>query len=266
MAEHGEVEGALQGYLRRLGADGSRSGPKHAQLRGALLAAIEDGLFRDERLPTEQELARITPFSLGTVQRAIRSLVEEGRIERVKGRGSFVSDRPRGLAQPFLHVRFLTDAADESYLPIYTKVLSRQRFRERGPWSDHLGQRGDNVLRIERTLAAADEFAVYSRFYINAERYPAFADMSLKALAPVNFKLMLAREYNLPPIVYRHVLEIAALPASALRVLKLRRGTVGGIFRMRTEAGQQPLFYQELYVPPNARQMRLPDMVLPTGR
>src|SRR5262249_4109972 len=151
------------------------------QLRGALLMAIDDGLFRDERLPTEQQLAKITPFSLGTVQRAIRTLVEEGRIERVKGRGSFVSDRPRGLAEPFLHVRFLAGEADGSALPIYTKVLSRQRIRERGPWSALLGQRGDNILRIERTLTVAQEFAVYSRFYINAERYPAFADMSLKA-------------------------------------------------------------------------------------
>lgn len=261
MAEHGDVEGALQGYLRRIGPEG----PKHAQLRGALLAAIDDGMFRDERLPTEQELAKITPFSLGTVQRAIRSLVEEGRIERVKGRGSFVSDRPRGLAEPFLHVRFLA-GEDETYLPIYTKVLSRQRIDERGPWSALLGQRGDNILRIERTLTAADEFAVYSRFYINAERYPAFAAKSVKALAAGNFKLMLAREYNLPPIVYRHTLEIAPLPASALNVMKLKRGTVGGIFRMNTHAGQQPLFYQELFVPPNGRQMRLAEMVLPTGR
>lgn len=261
MADHGDVGGALQDYLRRGGSEG----PKHAQLRRALLMAIEDGLFRGERLPTEQEFARITPFSLGTVQRAVRTLAEEGRIERVKGRGSFVSDRLRGLAEPFLHVRFLA-GDDETYLPIYTKVLSRRRIREHGAWSDLLGQREDNILRIERTLTVANEFAVYSLFYINAERYPAFAVKSLKALAAGNFKLMLAREYNLPPIVYRHVLEIAPMPASVAQVLKLKRGTVGGIFRMQTHAGGQPLFYQELYVPPNGRQMRLAEMVLPTGR
>src|SRR5262249_25028472 len=141
MPSHTDVEGALQGYLRRTGSDG----PKHAQLRGAHLLAIDDGLFRDERLPTEQELARITPFSLGTGQRGIRALVEEGRIERVKGRGSFVNDRPRGIAEPFLHVRFLA-GGDETYLPIYPKVLSRRRVRERGPWSDLLDQRDDNIL------------------------------------------------------------------------------------------------------------------------
>ena len=39
MAGHGDIGGALQGYLRRMSPDGSKSGPKHAQLRGALLAA-----------------------------------------------------------------------------------------------------------------------------------------------------------------------------------------------------------------------------------
>jgi hypothetical protein len=77
---------------------------------------------------------------------------------------------------------------------------------------------------------------------------------------------MLAREYNLPPLVYRHVLEIAALPDHVVRALTLRRGTVGGIVRLAAHAGTQPLYYQDLFVPPNGRQMRLPEIVLPTGR
>ena len=256
------MEATLQGYLRQVPAQV----PKHARLREALVQALEDGLWEDdERLPTEQELTRLTPFSLGTVQRAIRSLVEEGRLERTKGRGTFASSRRRGLAQPFLHARFLDDSG-EDYLPIYPKVLSRRLIDQRGPWSDLLGQRADNILRIERLLRVGKEFAVYASFYINAERYPSFAAKSAKELAAGNFKLMLAREYNLPPIVYQHVLEIAAVPAHVARALKLAPGTVGGIFRLTAHAGAQPLYYQDLFVPPNGRQMRLPEIVLPTGR
>jgi DNA-binding GntR family transcriptional regulator len=256
------METALQGYLRQAPPEA----PKHAQLRQALEQALDDGLWEDDkRLPTEQELTQLTPFSLGTVQRAIRSLVEEGRLERIKGRGTFASGKPRGIAQPFLHARFLDDAG-EDYLPIFPKVLSRRLIDERGPWSDVLSQRGNDILRIERLLRVGSEFAVYASFYINAERYPQFAAKSTRELAAGNFKLMLARDYNLPPIVYRHVLEIAALPVHAARALKLRRGTVGGIFRLLAHAGTQPLYYQDLFVPPNGRQMRLPEIVLPTGR
>jgi DNA-binding GntR family transcriptional regulator len=256
------MEAALGGYLRQALPEA----PKHAQLRQALLHALDDGLWdEDSRLPTEQELTRLTPFSLGTVQRAIRSLVEEGRLERIKGRGTFVSNQRRGIAQPFLHARFLDDSGEE-YLPIYPKVLSRRLTDERGPWSEVLGQRGNDVLRIERLLRVGKEFAVYASFYINAERYPSFAAKSTKELAAGNFKLMLARDYNLPPIVYRHVLEIAAVPDHVARGLKLKRDTVGGIFRLTAHAGAQPLYYQDLFVPPNGRQMRLPEIVLPTGR
>jgi DNA-binding GntR family transcriptional regulator len=256
------METALHDYLRQAAPDA----PKHARLRQALLRALDDGLWGDDkRLPTEQELAELTPFSLGTVQRAIRSLVEEGRLERIKGRGTFASGERRGIAQPFLHARFLDDTG-EDYLPIFPKVLSRRLIDERGPWSDVLGQGGKDILRIERLLRVGREFAVYASFYINAERYPVFAAKSTKELAAGNFKLMLARDYNLPPIVYRHVLEIAALPDHVGRALKLKRGTVGGIFRLAAHAGTQPLYYQDLFVPPNSRQMRFPEIVLPTGR
>ncbi|MFO1079624.1 MAG: GntR family transcriptional regulator [Reyranellaceae bacterium] len=253
---------ALQTYLSRA----APGGPKHAQLRAALEQAIDDGLWRDgSRLPTEQELTGLVPFSLGTVQRALRSLVEEGRLERTKGRGTFVSEQRRGIAEPFLHVRFLDESGTRP-LPIFPKVLSKRRIAERGPWSALLGQRGDNILRIERLIRVGDEFDVFGAFYINAERYPAFAGKSVRALAAGNFKLMLARDYNLPPLVYRNVLEIAAFPAAVSRALGLKAGTVGGIVRLVAHAGAQPLYYQDLFVPPNRRQMQLPEIVLPTGR
>lgn len=240
--------------------------PKHARLRQALERAIDDGVWDDgQRLPTEQELTRLVPFSLGTVQRALRSLVEEGRLARTKGRGTFVSEQRRGIAEPFLHVRFLDESSTRP-LPIFPRVLSKRRFAGRGPWSEPLAQRGDNILRIERLMRVGDEFDVFGSFYINAERYPAFAGKSTRALAAGNFKLMLARDYNLPPLVYRNVLEIAAFPAAVARALGLEAGTVGGIVRLVAHAGAQPLYYQDLFVPPNKRQMQLPEIVLPTGR
>jgi hypothetical protein len=42
---------------------------------------------------------------------------------------------------------------------------------------------------------------------------------------------------------------------------------VGATIRIVARAGgRTPLYYQELFVPPNDRQMRLPEIVLPTGR
>jgi DNA-binding GntR family transcriptional regulator len=63
--------------------------PKYAQLRRAIISAIDQGYWRPgAKLPTELELTKLTPFSLGTVQRTLRALTDEGIIERRQGHGS----------------------------------------------------------------------------------------------------------------------------------------------------------------------------------
>ena len=51
--------------------------PKYARLSDAIEQAIERGEWKPgEKLPKESALAEVTPFSLGTVQRAYRQLVD----------------------------------------------------------------------------------------------------------------------------------------------------------------------------------------------
>ena len=44
----------------------------------------------DERIPSEHELMAMLHLSRGTVQKGIRSLVEEGLLVQQRGRGTFV--------------------------------------------------------------------------------------------------------------------------------------------------------------------------------
>ncbi len=254
-------------FLQQALAGVGRGLPKYAQLRQALAAAIEAGCWGAGRtLPTELELVRLTPFSLGTVQRAVRALVDEGYVERVKGRGTFVTERRRGLSQPFLHLRFLAGDGEE-LLPVYPRVVARSRARSRGEWSMFLGVLPAQIVCVERTFDVGGEFKACSRFYIDARSYPAFDSLSFGALSAANYKLMLARKYNLPPIAYEQTMALGALPAAVCRRIGVRPGTVGAVLRVRARTGKStPLYYHEIYVPPSARKLRLPDMVLPTGR
>ena len=52
------------------------------------------------RLPTEAELAKSLPYSLGTVQKAYSELVKNGLVERARGRGSFVAPLQRQMSEP----------------------------------------------------------------------------------------------------------------------------------------------------------------------
>ena len=74
---------------------------RYAQLITHFRQRILDGsLSPGARLPTELELAREHRVSRGTVRHALSTLVNEGLIERVQGRGTFVCQLPQPAAVP----------------------------------------------------------------------------------------------------------------------------------------------------------------------
>lgn len=240
--------------------------PKYAQLRQALAAAIDDGRWKPgESLPTELELVQLTPFSLGTVQRAVRALVEEGHVVRVKGRGTFVTEQRRGIAQPFLHARFLDDAGTD-FLPVYPRLVSKKRMQVAGPWSAFLGVSPPRIARIERVLNVNDEFRLFSRFYIDAQKFGAFLARSRLELGTANYKLILARDYNLPRLSYEQTMVLDALPKDVCRSIGVAEGTVGSTLRVKARAGTSALYFHEVFIPPNRRELRLPEMTLSSGK
>ncbi|MBI3451685.1 MAG: GntR family transcriptional regulator [Rhodospirillales bacterium] len=232
---------------------------KHRQLREALLKAIDSGSWAaGDNLPTEAELVRLTPFSLGTVQRAIRSLVEDGLVVRRRGRGSFVTDKRSRMQNP-LHFRFLSDDG-AGYLPVFPKVLSRQLKTGAGPWTRHLNTAGRAVLRIDRLLSINDEFNLYSRFYVDPGRFRALARESLKALHSANFTKLIGRESNVPvSYLYQRVCTIR-FPAAICRAIKVRRATSGILLEIIGHAADgQAVYFQEIFIPPTERQLVISD-------
>ena len=87
----------------------SGNAPKYQQLRFALIEAIRAGHWRDgTKLPTEEELVGVTKFSLGTVQRALRMLAEDGIVVRRQGNGTFISHSGSRICEPW-HFQFLSE-------------------------------------------------------------------------------------------------------------------------------------------------------------
>jgi GntR family transcriptional regulator len=72
--------------------DGPRS--KHAQLRDALLELAVHELGPDAAIPSERVLMSTYDVSRATVRKSIDSLVADGLLRRIHGKGTFVS-RPR---------------------------------------------------------------------------------------------------------------------------------------------------------------------------
>jgi GntR family transcriptional regulator len=79
--------------------------PKHAQLRAVLATMCATELEPDAAIPSERELMTAYAVSRATVRRAIESLVAEGALRRVQGKGTFVAP-PR--VQSHLHLASFT--------------------------------------------------------------------------------------------------------------------------------------------------------------
>jgi DNA-binding GntR family transcriptional regulator len=65
--------------------------PLHAQISAAMRREIQSGAWPAHyRLAAEPDLARSFRVSRGTLRRALRTLIEEGLLVQIRGRGTFV--------------------------------------------------------------------------------------------------------------------------------------------------------------------------------
>ena len=228
---------------------------KYAQLRETLTSAIRGGHWKPgSQLPPERELARVTGFSLGTVQRALRELADQGLLVRTQGSGTYVAEGRAAIDEP-MYLRFLGGAGEPTFLPLYPKVLARKRIAERGAWSEWLREPSGAVVRITRRISVNGEFHLFNRFYFSAARFPGIASAPLSTLDGANLKQLLAGEVNVPVTKVRQRVSLAKLPEEAAAAVGVKPGTRGLLLESAAMGGREPLYFLESFIPPNERRL-----------
>ena len=101
--------------------------PRYYQLKEILAGRIESGEFQvGTRFPTDEELCAEYQLSRGTVRRALDMLVEEGKLRREQGRGTFVNS-PVLAPVYFRLANFDEEMRSRGWKPS-TKLLSLNKF------------------------------------------------------------------------------------------------------------------------------------------
>ena len=227
----------------RVAAAHSAAGPKHQVLREAILGAITSGEWTPGmRLPTEAELSKLLPYSLGTIQKAFGQLVQDGLVVRSRGRGSFIAPQQRQMAEP-RHCRFLGD--DGTVLPIYPRLVGQHRVRQEKRWAELFG-RGVKLTRIDRIISINHEFEVFSRFFAPAAITKQLIRLARKNVETANFKAILLRELGMP--ISRIVQTIARIDSSPLKGLRWRPQLLLEATAYTAEG--EVAYFQEIYIPP----------------
>lgn len=223
---------------------------KHEYLKAVMIAAIEDGHWLDgDKLPTEQTLAAITPFSLGTIQKAVGSLVSEGYVQRKRGRGTFIIPREKRLGAPWIFQMLSADG--DRFIPMTSSVTRRVEVESDAAWARWLCRDSDDrrIVRLDRVIVAED-YNFLSFFYIDAMRFPHFADAPLETLRSENFVHLIKDLYDVSVSRIMHTVRTALLPRYVAEALGLPHKTYGTHLEiMGSSPAGEPVFYQQLYLP-----------------
>lgn len=146
---------------------------RYAALASAMRARIVAGEWPPgSALPAEQTLAVEHGVALGTMRRALDLLAEQGLIERLHGRGTFVRQGLSGASM----LRFFRFGADSSEVP-QSRILARDTLAARAEVARALGcGPGEPALRLRRLRAVGGHPALHEEIWLPLPLFAPMAD------------------------------------------------------------------------------------------
>ncbi len=158
-------------------------GKLYIQLKEAFREKIRRGEWAsDQQIPTEAVLCEMFGVSKITVRQAVGGLVDEGLLNRVQGKGTFVVPEAQHLARiPSLAVKTrLTDDLAGHEVPVEIRVVDRRRAAA--------GAQGfketDELVEIKRLRSVGDKTVLVETTLVSNEICPGIleADLTEKSI------------------------------------------------------------------------------------
>lgn len=139
--------------------------PLHLQLRNLLKSEIDQALYAD-KIPTEFELMEKYGVSRSTVRQAVKTLVDEGVLEKKQGLGTFIAVRP--IEEWLGNLSSFIEIVNDMGMKPGIKLLERGFASEPQEIADTLGIE-DQFYYIHRLRTANGVPLVYEKQYYPLE-------------------------------------------------------------------------------------------------
>jgi len=220
--------------------------PLHHQVYLDMTAALDGGEWRPgERIPTERDLAERYGCSLITVRRALGELVREGRLERTRGRGTFVL-APR-FDIDFSGTQSFTEEMQTRGHDPETRLIAARPEAAGQAVATALGlDRGSPTLYLERLRLADGEPLLLEQVHLPAERFPGLLATDLEAGSLYE---VLTERYGIRVARAREALEPVLLRAREARLLARRPGAPALLIEgIASTADGTPIEFGRTYV------------------
>lgn len=209
--------------------------PKHVQLRSLLADLSATELAPDVAIPSERELMERYAVSRATVRRAIESLIAEGVLRRVQGKGTFVA-RPR--VESHLHLASFTQDMRRRGKTPSTRVVRVESDVPPAEVTRFFGlAEGEPAWRVERVRLAEGEPMAYEAGWYSAELAP---DLDRHDLTQSLYALF-AAEYGLAVDSADQRVWAESADRALARHLEVRVGAPLLAFERASRAAGRPL-------------------------
>jgi GntR family transcriptional regulator, N-acetylglucosamine utilization regulator len=190
--------------------------PLHHQVYLDLRSALDAGEWRPgDQLPPERELADRYGCSLITVRRALGDLAREQRLQRTRGRGTFVTRPPINLDLD--GSMSFTDEVQQLGHDPSTRVVAARTVPAEHAVAEALDiPIGAGVVHVERLRMADGEPLLLEQVFLPEARFPGLLAGDLEHGSLYE---LLDRRYDTRVVRAREALEPIALPAREAKLL-----------------------------------------------
>lgn len=210
------------------------SRPLYEQLYDHLFSMLQSGELKPgDQIPPELELVKRLGVGRVTVRRAIADLVQEGKLIRYAGKGTFVAV-PK-IERALMNVSSFTARLEGAGMRAGAQVLDVQIIPATLRLARELAvQEGAPIVAITRVRSSDGEPLALETSYISLERCPGLDRIDLNN---VSLYHILQEHYGLSPVESRKTLEITQ--ASPWEAEQLNVPSRAPLFLMRaTVLGQ----------------------------
>ena len=222
----------------------STSRPRYQQLKDLVIGRIEAGELRPgDRVPSEHELVEAMNVSRMTANRALRELHDEGYVERVAGRGTFVADF-RSQSH-LLEVQNIADEIARRGHVHSCEVLRQSRQHARGEIARALDvEQGTDVYHLLLVHAENGVPIQVEDRHVIADFAPDCLQQDFSAVTPSAYLTAIA------PLQEAEQVVRAVQPNAAVRQrLQMRDGEPSLVVIRRTWSRGRPVTFARLHHP-----------------
>lgn len=197
-------------------------GPRYVKLRRLIEQAISgQDLAEGEALPTEREIASLTELSRVTVRKAVEELVQQGRLVRRHGSGTFVGQSVAKVEQPLSLLTSFTEDMARRGIGTTTQWLNRELA---APSPDEMMTLGlsieDRIAKLERLRLADGKPMAIERAALLTEFVPDPMEITGSLYAALDKK-------NARPVRATQRISARNIDAAEAKLLDVAEGDAG---------------------------------------